>query len=217
MKMIIRKKVRLVLFYFCLINLILYFGCTKDNNENYSEKAPFLYGLERASQNLNFPQESRQRATAAIELWENGSLDSEPFVIVTYLFNAVGEPDIVRLSVMIYDEDKDFLGVQILEKRNADKEFVLREEYPVFYHDVIPYPVEMCSFEVELRKNNFTKNEKAWNNYLNAHLEEEHYKQLNNPSIYISMPEPNVLDVFVSAYDKAGNYSEPVKVINKIE
>ena len=87
----------MILLYLYFVSLIIFIGCEKNDNKDHSDKAPFLYGLKKASQHPKFSQESRQRAELAIRLWENGSLDSQPLVITSFLSKAVGEKNI-RLS-----------------------------------------------------------------------------------------------------------------------
>ena len=74
---------------------------------------------------------------------------------------------------------------------------------------------------MKIRTANERKDEKLWQEYVSEdpleNIEEYVPWEERVPPIYISIPEPDKVDVWIWIYDKAGHKSEPVKLLNYID
>ena len=77
--------------------------------------------------------------------------------------------------------------------------------------------VRSCFIPVSLRTEAQIKNVAEWEKYVvddNINFDALSKTPLHEtlPTIWLSIPEPNVLDVSLSLYDRAGNESEPISL-----
>jgi hypothetical protein len=134
------------------------------------------------------------------------------------------------LTIHFYDGDFDVVGVGFQETRrdvNVDERMVLREEYPVLYGRRVPNISWLMGVPVQIRDNNQTKDENAWDEYIECNkdyeanwVESEDYIrgkwgwwEEQMPPVWISIPDPNKVDVYVYVVDRSGYKSKPVKLI----
>lgn len=159
--------------------------------------------------------EARELAKKAISLWKNNTLDEHPVLIEAALITFSGIEG-TNLGLVFYDEDKDVLGLQIEEHSQInEKARILKEDYPFYYYTNIAFPVSFISMEIDLRKEDIMKNEKEWDTFL-----KENSPMISDlettwfPPIYISIPNEET-EVFLSLYDRRGNESNQVKLLDK--
>ncbi len=169
-----------------------------------------------------------QRIESALSKWRNGRLDSEPIM----LWAQLGKPirrETINLSFFTFDEDKDIVGFGIVEEY-ADVNGLrttLTEEFKTTGNG--PYPpdeaVQAFAFTVQIRDAGQRKDVQQWNEYLEAKSRDvEAGRELPpvgkawhiRPPIWISIPEPNHVDVYVYVYDRQGHKSERIRVRNSI-
>lgn len=124
------------------------------------------------------------------------------------------------LSLSVEGQDRDLLGIRIKERYMLPNgvESSFEESYPVFAHrlirgDLYVYsatsPVEV---PVHFRNENRVKNEQQWRSFLDRVERGEVSRETDTPALYITMPEPNAVEVFVSVYDEQGRESDMVPV-----
>ena len=134
-----------------------------------------------------------------------------------------------RLAIGYVDVDSDVVGIGIEETHrgvNADKETVLREEYPVLYGTRAPGSW-ILGVPVQLRDRNQTKDENAWNEYTEQYREREEawaecadeyngnwgWWEKEMPPVWVSLPDPNTVDVNVYLIDRSKHKSKPMKLV----
>lgn len=168
---------------------------------------------------------------------ETSPTDKKPVlkrVSIEEMGNALGSSGFLNLIVKEGHCELD--GLRIKEQYiDANGTIVTHQEnYPAwiepwYARSIARHGIQRYSVHVNLRK---SKDEKLWKKYLeNVRLRQELAKkkkeseQQNNkdavyiepekierPPVWISVPEPNKVRVFVSVYDNAGNESDSVKV-----
>jgi len=169
-----------------------------------------------------------QRVETALSKWQNGRLDREPIMLSAQLAKPIGM-ETKNLAFFTFDEDKDIVGFGIIEEY-ADVNGLrttLTEEYKTTGNG--PYPpdeaVQAFVFQVQIRDAGQRKDVQQWNEYLEAKLRDvETGRELPPvgkawhimPPIWISIPEPNRVDVYVYVYDRQGHKSERIRVRNSI-
>jgi len=195
-------------------------GCKKHDPVSASSDR-VVYVIRKAMKNQSWPEDVHQRAASAISHWENGVRDSRPIVILACLTQAVDSEE-TDFAILVFDEDKDIIGIgvketHILPSRATE---VIDETYPIAIH--APYDfdaiVDLYILPFEVRTGNQHKDEYLWQTYVDRKAEtfaglDAKWKHVVPPA-WISIPEPNKVDVWVYAYDKAGNKSEPVKLLD---
>ena len=168
------------------------------------------------------------RAALALSKWQNGRLDSEPIMLCAMLSKTIGR-ETKNLSFFAFDEDMDIVGFGIVEEY-ADANglrTILTEEYDTVGKG--PYPpdeaVQAFGFIIQIRDAGQRKDVQRWNEYLKAESGDVNAardlvpagKTLPvMPPIWISIPEPNRIDVHVYVYDRQGHKSERIVVRNSI-
>jgi len=189
----------------CFVVAICLSGCKDDS--------PKLSDMEKvSSRRLRFllkrsPPCSEQ-LQKAISLWENGVCDPEPILFTVRLVKWDSrDPSFIILSS---DEDNDWAGIIVREKHAAD---ILEEVYPVFTGG---FQLPICAGEVpaaRIRTQNQRKNKELWEHYVALRAEVGKNEPLPAPPpMWVSIPEPNKVEVWVQLYDKAGNKSNQVKL-----
>jgi hypothetical protein len=166
-------------------------------------------------------RDAKKRITAALSLRQNTVLDREPILIAAGLAADMREGPNPFLGLAVYDEDWDVFGVGVREGRNAgdgQTEYSV-EEYPVFAHDHLGGPLNYLLVPVEIRDSDQRKDGERWQAYaLDSKSNENPPRgstgEAKTPPMYISIPEPNDLAVWVYVYDRSGNKSDPVRLQN---
>jgi hypothetical protein len=134
------------------------------------------------------------------------------------------------LRLVVEGEHRDLHGLRIMEQF-VDANgviFTLKEDYPVWIDSSYAPSWGRDSVNVHFRQH---KDEQLWQQYLEDvrvrqelaaknkeaqaageavfHIET---KKMEIPPVWLSLPEPNKVRVFVSVYDRAGNESEAVEI-----
>ena len=220
------------LFYCCclifILNIVITdFGCNKKGPPP-SPKDGTLSGLNWFLNNIlkndSIP-ESSQLVNLAKSKWQNGILDPEPFLLYNQMTQSRNDTTVAGLSLCIYDEEKDVVGI-IIEEEHFDSQgnkTTLKEKYPVFLHFTLNEVLCLKSMHVYIRNGN-TKDEEQWKEYEQKSEDQimnEFYalkKRTNGPfietlpDVWISIPEPKKINVNLYIYDRKGNVSNPLKL-----
>ena len=233
---------KMVMLYTCAIFLIFTLvsagltGCQRASPQN-TEKDPVINVINKAVKNPRIPPEVRERANIAISQWENRVIDPKPIVINACLLSFEGY-DSIDLALTIFAECKDIIGFGIKEVHsspNSPQDIIVEEVYPVYIHCPLSDIANLWRVPVQIRKGDRRKDEQSWQKYVNCDYEKllHDYKQSEEflkhglgdfsslwdatlPPVLVSIPEPNKIDVWVWVYDKAGNKSEPIKLLDFI-
>jgi hypothetical protein len=167
-------------------------------------------------------------AELALSKWQNGRLDSEPIMLSAQLAKPIGM-ETKDLAFFTFDENKDIVGFGIVEEYTDVNGLrtTLTEEYDTVGNG--PYPpdetVQAFAFQVQIRDADQRKDVQQWNEYLEAKSRDvEAGRELPpvgkawhiRPPIWISIPEPNRVDVYVYVHDRRGHKSERIAVRNSI-
>jgi hypothetical protein len=196
----------------------------------------YMYTLEKWSRRP-WP-DAKERINYAINKYKNKMMDPEPILIKAMLSDHM-EPDEYNLYIAILDEDEDILGFFIREESKDPNGPIttLEEDYPVFAHFPGIGAAGMYEFDIVVRKGEQKKDKKAWDDFflmdfdarvsqlkLPASIENWHefenvkstrilelWRSLK-PTIFISLPDPENLNVSIYVYDKAGNESETIEL-----
>ena len=222
---------RLLLFGITLPLLIIP-GCSKESSES-KNYGPVIWPLTEIIKKPELSADAKSRAKLAISQWQNDFVDSKPILIHAKL----GQPkkvDKTILGYIIFDEDRDTVGFVIKEEHvdSNGVKTVLEEDYPAYVH-CLPFEVVDAHWvSIQIRDKHQRKDEKLWSEYVNTDFEHLVKKHVSSndlstetfyqgkfwedtlPPVWVSMPEPNKVDVWVYVYDKAGNSSEPLKLLN---
>lgn len=159
----------------------------------------------------------RNNSTSAISKYENKSIDTEPVFILARIEGVTEDPK-AYLHILSYDEDGDLSGIIIKEHifySNGNKKYI-EEDYPVFKFWSPPRGAFPLIIFVQIRKSSQLKSEEIWNKYISGENIER--DKISNaiywgdtlPTVYISVPEPNKVEVEMYLYDKAGHKSKPI-------
>jgi len=224
--------VKILLLASFLILIISGAGCDdKKNNDNKDISYPssvldVLVELTNRSKDINI----KQRGQLAISKWQDGVVEPKPFII-SAIMNTVGveEGEIMSLKLIMYDEDADYLGFVVEEERVDSNGVIITrliERYPVFTYlsDANSSEVLFQFVPVLIRDKDQRKSEDQWVKYINTPLQQqkEEYKKRTNknwtwlktlPPVWLSIPDPNKLNVYVQVYDRAGHLSERIRMV----
>ena len=217
------------------LSCLLAVGC--DRHPDYD-----LDALQKWAEASWMPADAKERIQEAMTKYQNGVRDPEPLLIVAGLSGM--ESDGYYIHVWTYDEDEDVLGCIVREEplRADDGQRMLEEYYPTFIRGPIVGIAGGSSFPGHIRKGHERKDVKAWADYPDTDFERlekelfaaapkpppsdnpfedprrEHRFQFwedTLPPVWISIPEPNHVKVWVSVYDKAGRKSNEVELLDK--
>ncbi len=234
-----RFENRIHIYVFVFLYAIASFVVSGCEKKELKVRDPNMDVLRRWS-SLKLGSEEKERLNYAMNTYSNGKVDSAPILIRAVLDQSIGSRDIV-LFLAILDEDKDILGFSIREEiydSNGTVE-TIEEEYPVFAHHPETDVVNFYAFDISVRRGKSKKNEKAWNDYLTMDFdaqvrklelpspsensfasELERFKKIvqlwksSLPTIFISLPDPGKLNIWIQVYDKAGNISNTVDLVD---
>ncbi len=156
------------------------------------------------------------RKRRALSMWRNGVPDGEPVIFYAVLTYPSHVPNALWLS--IFHEDRDLMGIGIREERLRDdgQSLVREEQYPVYIHtsgdsdevtDGSVVPVQIRDREQEM-------NAQQWAEYTQIHVD----KLTTNweeslPPVWISLPDPGRINVYVYVYDQSGHKSVPAELV----
>lgn len=188
----------------CSLGSTLFCGCRKSSPE-----IDFAIGACRHMLKQGLPLQSKERAKQTLSKWENGFVDPKPVLIDALLITPKGEKKPVLL-LAISDEDQDLLGIGIRERYlepNGSAGDIIEETYPVYSSDPPPV-VSHQIVPITIRTTAQRKDRELWKQYVEAGgLSEE-----GLPPLWVSVPDPNRVDVWVWLYDRQGHKSEPVQL-----
>jgi hypothetical protein len=197
--------------------LIIGSGCGCGHHED-SARDPVALELE---EHLNSPT-CGENARLALSLRKNGVIDPQPVLIAASVFYS-RDRDRDVLMVLQYDEEKDIVGVGMREERQGTdrQKDVLVEEYPVFTYYSSTNVLQYRTMPIQIRRSDERKNEQQWQDFLEgkgpdqsfANAAERFWKAL--PPVYVSIPEPNKVDVCVYVYDRGGYKSNLVRLYHQ--
>jgi hypothetical protein len=159
---------------------------------------------------------ANERAKLALSRWQDQDVNPEPILLWTIIARSNN-----AIALEFYDEDMDVTGLGI-EERYIDADGItqkLVEEYAVFTHirwsDVWYFKI----VPVYTRDTNQRLDKEKWNNYINGEgidpntpMLREYWKE-TLPPVWVSIPEPGKVDVYVYVYDRAGHKLAPVKMM----
>jgi len=165
--------------------------------------------------------EGQKRIESALSMRRNDIVDPAPILLGGGLAKRA-QTGQWNFSGLLYDEDQDILGWGVREEyRTADgKKDVLVEEYPIFAHLEQGDVLWNFVWPVHIRDSGQQTDAQAWQQFRaegkgpvasGAQGRDEYARML--PPTYVSLPEPDSVDIFVYVYDKAGNRSEPVELL----
>lgn len=138
------------------------------------------------------------------------------------------------MMLTIIDQNEDVIGIEIRENC-IDPNccwIILEENYPVYIHCLSFDKASSHLIPLHIRTKCQKKDESAWSEYLKIDYRNllKNWIQKNKdkpispgdfweqtlPPVWISRPDPNKLDVWVWVYNKAGDKSEPIKLIDLV-
>ncbi|MHC4540107.1 MAG: hypothetical protein ACYS74_10055 [Planctomycetota bacterium] len=159
----------------------------------------------------------RERAKLALSRWQDQDINPEPILF----WAGLARPGPV-IALNFFDEDMDVIGFAIEEHyvdANGTRQ-ALVEEYPAFVHFQWPDVGILKIVPMQVRDSGQRADKERWNSYVkaegidpNAPMSRE-YWTATLPPVWVSIPEPNILDVDVYVYDRAGHRSESVELLN---
>jgi hypothetical protein len=207
-----------------LLIAIAFSGCGK--SERADPITAWLGLIEKDIPPRADANDVKTRVEEARLLWQNGEKDPEP--VIFYAMFISPRPGPYALWVSGFDEDKDIVGVGIREARIGEdgRRIVREEQYPVYVH-IAPFCDELLRESVvpiRMRDAGQAMDAQQWANYVRAEPEEAGEGVFSKtaywssnweetlPPVWVSFPEPNVVDVSVYVYDKADHKSAPVRV-----
>ena len=181
-------------------------GCKDDSPELSDREKLSSRGLRYLLKGSPYYSEQLQKAA---NLWENGVCDPEPILFDAIL--AKWDSSDTVFGIISSDEDNDLKGIIVREKHAAD---IFQETYPVFVGGGFRVPVSGVEIAIaRSRTQNQRKNEELWEQYAALAAEVgENEPPPAAPPLWISIPEPNQIEVWVQLYDKAGHKSNQVKL-----
>jgi hypothetical protein len=172
-----------------------------------------------------------KRAKVALAKLKNGVPDPEPILISS----VIGRPEGMGplLNVVCFDEERDLRGLRVKEQYvdPNGKTTTLEEDYPVFVNALRPFILECVAYPIHIRDKGQRKDKCLWLEYANWNLDglirlyvderQDNGKEpsprevpkVETPPIYISVPDPNRVQVLMSAYDRAGHESESIQLL----
>jgi hypothetical protein len=131
-------------------------------------------------------------------------------LIHTGYYKELNENNVV-LFLTMSDEEYDIagLGVREFHEEPISNVTVVEETYPIFPGPKIGH-FQLVEFK-ERKNRSQVKDEEAWNDYLESRDEQGFiYRRREYPTLWISLPNPPILEVEIWIYDFGGRKSEPV-------
>jgi hypothetical protein len=225
--------------------LIFSSGCKEKAHEK--EADPIKSLLTARLNNPFILEDDKERTRTTLAKYENKTLGAEPVLLQALITRAQGNerPD-MSLLIVDQNEDVIGVGIREDCNDSNCCWKTIEETYPAYIHFMRADKVHISSIPLHIRNNCQKKDESAWAEYINLdyyklgkdYIRQNLYKysfKLNDktfysvpdaatafresvlPPVWVSKPEPNKLDVWVWVFDKAGNKSEPIKLINHVD
>jgi len=187
--------------------------------------------LERMLQRDYLPLRYRERARAALREFNSKEPNTVPIFVYAILTYG-NDPNYDTLGVMCFDKDRDLQGIRIREQLRDSQGALtaIEEDYPIFVGSLESWSLERRVISFAVRDSGQRKDEKRWLEYENRWLKvlvreavaakrkqsapvaDGNLSVRDMPPLYVSVPDPNRVDVQMRAYDKAGNESEWIEV-----
>ena len=207
-------------------------GCRQKSSES-EDYDHIVHLLTEIIEAPNIPIYFKNHAELAISKWSNGIVDREPITVYASLSKPQGVEQ-TYLAFILFDEDQDIAGLVVQEEYTNSNgvKTILQENYPAYIQYQCLEVMRSYAVPIHIRDKNQRKDEKLWQVYTTrdindlmkediegGRLSEESPQQGqfwedNLPPVYISIPKPNRIDVWIWIYDRAGNKSEPVKLLD---
>jgi len=207
-------------------------GCKKEKVDLQEMVDQTLHdALASLAKKTELPSDIINRAKTALTKLENGSLDTEPILLmaIIYLADPNSQP---YVDITYFDENNDLRGLRIKERYiDSDGSITtLEEDYPVFVNTLNTLTTMSSYFPIHFRDKNQCKDKQLWLEYVNRNLDElirlniderkqdisstrlKNVKFEKTPPIYISIPDPNRVQVEISIYDREGNESDSIEL-----
>ena len=217
---------------FTAIIFITLGGCKKEKVDLQKMADQTLHdALASLAKKTDLPSDIINRAKTALTKMENGSLDKEPILLMAVIY--CGEPNNQpNVDITYFDENNDLRGLHIKERYIDPNRSIttLEEDYPVFVNTLYTPTTMSTNFPIHFRNKNQHKDEYLWLEYVNRNLDElirlnieerkndvsrnrvKNLKFEKTPPIYISIPDPNRVEVEISVYDREGNESDRIEL-----
>ena len=213
------KKIRVNNICVGIVAMFLVIGCKKPPL-NIREVSSVEDVIRRVVINPNMPSSAKDRANYVLSLYNNGIIDNKPVLIVCGISQIVGSEDPV-IELIFYDENDDVVGFgikEIIEDDTTDD--TMQNEYPVFYHNKFSSNIHIRNFDVKLltKENSKTLSDVKgeWDNFTKLNLDLSTYEPVPIPTIYVGDLQKYGHEALAWIYDKAGNKSDPVRLINNL-
>jgi hypothetical protein len=183
-------------------------GCRRDPVVEWLE-----YDKEKAKAKGH--PDIEQRCVLCLSKWQNRTLDPEPILVTAPLVRTATESGRWYLSLEAFDEDKDTVGVGIREEYTDVNGLKtgLTEEYAAFVHQMMSEVMRLLICPVQIRDADQRKDAQRWDQYVKGEgihasrpLSAVRWRE-TLPPVWVSVPEPNRVDVYVYVYDQAGHKS----------
>lgn len=219
-----------VLLLSCILPLVLSLGgCRKDQEDDFRAFEKEVAVGQLTDLVKSDDPTARGRAEAALSELENAVCDAKPILLHAGL--GADDSDEALLRITCFDEDQDLRGLSIkechLDPNGATR--IVEERYPVFVTYLTTPLLPALMFTVQIRDRGEVKDDKAWQDFMILALDEyvrlvaegqnvrnmtasSTVPEVTMPPIWVSIPEPNRVRVWVSAYDRAGHESESFEI-----
>ena len=194
-----------------LLFLCVVVGCGDSANLDKEREHNFIGICKQIQYRDTWPDYSKKAAAKILQNIDNNIIDQIPVLIRAKCVWREGNS--CKLAVILYDEDNDLIGIGIREKHDGPEINVLEEKYPVFERRLVIGHPEIIP--VKIRDNNQRKDVSEWNDYLRQEMSDLSHSSL--PSVWLSLPNPPMVEIEVWVYDQKGNKSNIVPLINGIE
>lgn len=231
------KSIYTFLFVYITASLVVT-GCKKVPKLSDPNMAEF----ERWSR-LPWAADAKERRQYAVDTYKNKTMDPIPILIYTALGKPVGSKEI-KIYLFVLDEDKDLLGFTVTEESQDPNgtAITLEEDYPIFAHCPAVGVVNGYGFSISARNDEQRKDERLWADHVGMDFDAGVKKQIGPeppessadwfheyvqyasrvfelwkssvPPIYISTPNSDKINVQIHVYDKAGNISNTVDLVD---
>ncbi len=205
---------------------------TVESKEDWLQKRRFpeISYLRRRADSENASVQGRGLARSVVQRWDNGVVDPEPVLIEAWLERGMLDEYTGRmtygldgpsgtapgaLSVLAVDEDRDLCGVRIRERYVLPNgvESSFGETYPAYLGRPSKSIIGGATvIPVHFRSGNRVKDERRWRAYADRVMRDGPSRNMETPPIWITPPDPNAVEVFVSVYDEKGHESRAVPV-----
>lgn len=153
---------------------------------------------------------TKKLAKKVLNGWNNGVLDPEPVLVhAGYLQEPNEESHWLFLTMSDEEYNIAGLGIRELHQRPDASVVVVEEVYPIFPEPKIGH-FQMVKFK-ERKNLSQRKDSEAWEKYMTSGANRLFiYRRKEYPTVWICLPDPPAIKVYLWIYDFAGHMSEPV-------